>query len=106
MHSAIFVKSNNVYHRIEIDRINLIQSDGNYVIIQTEDDEFTIKKSLVQVIVELKEANFIQIHKRFVVNKVKITALDTVNNELFIGKQAIAIGRTFKADLINNLRIW
>ena len=106
MSSSIFVKSNNIYHKIEIDSINLIQSDGNYIIIQTNDRAFTIKKPLVGVLAELKEFQFIQIHKRFVVNKAKITTLDTVNNELFIDKQAIPIGRTFKADLIKNLRIW
>lgn len=106
MSNSIFVKSNNIYHKIEITKINLIQSDGNYVIIQTDDKQFTLKKSLIGVLKELNDANFIQIHKRFVVNKEKITTLDTVNNELFIGKEAIAIGRTFKVNLIKNLKIW
>ncbi len=106
MSSSIFIKSNNIYHKIETADINLIQSDGNYVIIQTSDGKFMVKKSLISVVTELNDTNFIQVHKRFVVNIAKITALDTVNNELIIGKETVSIGRTFKADLIKKLKIW
>lgn len=99
---SIFIKSNSLYHRIELEDIKYIQSDGNYATIYVEESKFIIKKSLVNLLDELG-GDFAQVHKRFIINTNRITKLDITNSKLFIDDFSITIGRSFKSSLIEQL---
>lgn len=102
MGDSIFIKSNSLYHRIALEDIKYIQSDGNYATIFVAEKKFIIKKSLVNLLSELGD-DFTQVHKRFIININKIDSLDVTNNQLFIENLPITIGRSFKGSLLEKL---
>ena len=106
MGESIFVKSSNLYYRIDVENIEWIQSEGNYCTIQLADKRFVVKMSLSSLLAELSVHAFTQVHKRYIVNKDKIDKLDLSNNQLYINKATIPIGRTFKTEIIKELDIW
>ena len=106
MGESFFVKSSNLYHRIDVEDIEWIQSEGNYCTIQLPEKRYVVKMSLSSILEELAEYDFRQVHKRYIVNKLKIDKLDISNNQLFINSNAIPIGRTFKNEIVKNLNIW
>lgn len=106
MGESLFVKSNNLYHKIDTADIEWIQSEGNYCNIQLADKRFVVKMSLSSVLEELVEHGFEQVHKRYIVNKEKIDKLDLSNNQLFISGNPFPIGRTFKTKITKNLNLW
>jgi len=101
-----FVKSSNLYHKLETGEIEWIQSEGNYCTIQLADKRFVVKMSLSGILEELGAYDFVQVHKRYIVNKEKIDKLDLSNNQLFINGNSIPIGRTFKNEVTKNLNLW
>jgi len=102
---ALFIKGNDIYNRIETVDIEWVESDGNYSIINTNDKKFAVKISLTKFKQELPENNFIQIHKRYIVNIKKINGIDPLNNEVILDNQTIPIGRTYKKELLNRLKL-
>ena len=102
---ALFIKGNDIYNRIETVDIEWVESDGNYSIINTNDKKFAVKISLTKFKQELPEGNFIQIHKRYIVNIKKINGIDPLNNEVILDTQTIPIGRTYKKELLNRLKL-
>jgi len=102
---ALFIKGNDIYNRIETVDIEWVESDGNYSIINTNDKKFVVKISLTKFKQELPEDNFIQIHKRYIVNIKKINGIDPLNNEVILDTQTIPIGRTYKKELLNRLKL-
>jgi len=101
-----FVKSSNLYHRLETEEIEWVQSEGNYCTIQLADKRFVVKMSLASILEELAIYEFAQVHKRYIVNKEKIEKLDLSNNKIFINGNTIPIGRTFKNEITKNLNLW
>lgn len=105
MKKSIFVKFNNAYQRINIEDIDWLMSEGNYVTIFVGDKKYVIKWSLSQMKSELPENDFVQIHKRYIINMDKIERLNLANNQIMIVNTPLPIGRTFKNDLIERLNL-
>ena len=102
---ALFIKGNDIYNRIETADIEWVESDGNYSIINTNEKKFVVKISLTKFKQELPEENFIQIHKRYIVNIKKINGIDPLNNDVILDNQTIPIGRTYKKKLLGRLKL-
>ena len=105
MKESIFVKFNNFYQRINVVDINWIMSEGNYVTIYVGEKKYAIKWSLTQIKNELPADDFIQIHKRYIINIDKVERLNLANNQITIADTPLPIGRTFKSDLIERLNL-
>jgi two-component system LytT family response regulator len=54
---------------LEVSIIEYLESDGNYVMIQTADHRYALKQSLQELQTKLDGRQFIRIHRSFVVNK-------------------------------------
>lgn len=106
MGDYFFVKSSNLYHKIEVESIEWVQSEGNYCTIQLAEKRYVVKMSLTSILDALSGFQFEQVHKRYIVNKEQIDKLDLSNNQLFINGNAIPIGRTYKNEIVKNLNIW
>ncbi len=99
---TIFVNVDKVLHKINQNDIIYVQSDRNYVTVVTKEISLSFIGSLKKWRESLKEGNFIQIHKSFIVNIDYIEKL--TGNLAYIHKQKIPVGKTFKEELFNRVR--
>lgn len=95
--SSIIVKDGFQSVKIDLNDILFIKSDNVYIDIQTTTKKITIRKSLDAFLKELNDANFIKVHRSYVVNKAKITTKKTTS--VFIEEFEIPISRNLILEL-------
>jgi len=91
---AITIRSGGKFHRLEIADILYIESNKDYITIHSSQRIVTTKYKITVIEQELKQFNFLRIHRSFLINTNKITAFTT--NDIEIGKQVIPIGTNYK----------
>jgi DNA-binding LytR/AlgR family response regulator len=95
--SSIIVKDGFQSVKIDLNDILFIKSDNVYIDIQTITKKITIRKSLDTFLKELNDANFIKVHRSYVVNKTKIKTKKTTS--VFVENFEIPISRNLNLDL-------
>ena len=104
LQDCIFIKNGTVFLKVKFEEILWIQSEGNYSIVHTKTKKHALRSSLIKVVEKMPSDIFIRVHKRYLVQAAKIEKIDTADKELFIGNQAIPLGRTYKEVLLKRLR--
>jgi DNA-binding LytR/AlgR family response regulator len=102
---CLLIKAQGVYHRVLFAHIDFIQSDGNYCTIFTRERKYALKISLRQLLDGLPQDQFIQIHKRHVVQLTRIDAIDVVASEVSVGAHRLPLGRGFRDALLQRFRV-
>lgn len=95
---AFFVKRNNLLHKINVEDIQFIQSDGNYCDIVAK-KKHPAKISLTKLLEKLPSDQFIRIHQRFAIQATLIENIDLYNNQIFINGKGLPIGPKFKDEV-------
>lgn len=91
----IMVEHKNIKVKVLLSEILFIQSEANYLNIQTITEEISIREKLKNFIESLPENNFIvQTHLRFAINKNHI-ASNTLNS-VFVKNFEIPVSKTYK----------
>ncbi|MFK7774833.1 MAG: LytR/AlgR family response regulator transcription factor [Saprospiraceae bacterium] len=99
---SIFINVDKTLHKININDIVYVQSDRNYVTVVTKDFKLVFIDTLKKWIFYLKQENFIQIHKSFIINIDNIEKL--TGNLVYINQEKIPVGKTFKQDLFEKVK--
>lgn len=94
---SIVVKDSLHTIRIKFDDILYVQSDGNYIDINTISKVHSVRMSLDGFLQEVNNLDFIRVHKSYIINKLKVTKLS--NNVAYIGTTEIPISRNFTLKL-------
>ncbi|HKX85444.1 MAG TPA: response regulator [Flavobacterium sp.] len=89
----IFLKHNEFHVKINLEEINYIESQKNYLLLYTESEVYKYRSTLTDFKPKLPRY-FIQIHKGFMVNKHKIKGYNS--NFILVNDKQIPISRTFK----------
>jgi len=100
---CIFIKNGTILQKVLFADILWIKSEGNYSIIYTEQKKYAIRISLSRILERLPDDMFVRVHKRYSVQIALIDRIDTFYKELYIGKNSIPIGRTYKEQLLTFL---
>ncbi|MGI9551759.1 MAG: LytR/AlgR family response regulator transcription factor [Aurantibacter sp.] len=100
-HEYLFLNIDKTLHKIDIYDILYIESDKNYVTVVTKTGKFSYLDSLKKWMQKLPESHFAQVHKSYIVNHKEIEKIS--GNTVFIRKEKIPMGRSYKAMLIKNL---
>ena len=91
---SIFVNVNKRYVKVIFDRITYVESVKDYVHIHTDTDTIITKDRISDF--EQKLPNrFLRIHRSFIVNRDRITAL--TSRDIEIGLKELPIGKSYKA---------
>ena len=90
----IFVKSDRRYYRILFENILFIEGLKDYIIIHTNQQKIITKTTLKAIQEQLPQDVFMRVNKSYIVNLNQIESFDA--NDIFIGKNEIAIGSTYK----------
>ena len=94
---SITVKDGSHTIKIKLDAILYVKSDGNYIDIQTTSRIYSVRMSLEAFLNETTDANFSRVHRSYIINKSKVTKLNSTT--AFIGKEEIPISRNLNFEL-------
>jgi DNA-binding LytR/AlgR family response regulator len=78
----IAVKSNSKIHVILADDIYFLSSDGDYVSIHTENSKY-LKEQTMKYFEHSLPANFIRIHRSYIVNSEKISRIELLEKQTY-----------------------
>lgn len=94
----LFIKTADDYIKIAGKDILFVQADGSYCKIVTSDNSYMMSINLNRCADKMKEGKFIRVHRSFLLNIEKITAVNHQN--AFIGQDQFPIGRKYKENVI------
>ena len=101
----LLVKSGNKHHKIKIEEIIFIESLKDYVKIHTINDKRIVAKYKIgEIEEELKDKNFLRIHRSYIVNTSKISAFTM--SDIEVNSVEIPIGASYKEKVISFLSKW
>ncbi|WP_299250163.1 LytTR family DNA-binding domain-containing protein [uncultured Lacinutrix sp.] len=99
----LFLNVDKTHHKVIVDDILFLESDRNYITIVTKTQKLSYIDSLKSWVEKLPETNFIQIHKSFIINSNSVDKI--AGNTIYIGSNKLPIGRSFKQELLKQLKI-
>lgn len=103
--NSFFIRVNNFLKKVTFDDILWIHADGNYCFIHTKDKKYAARTSLKKLADRLQPHRFIQIHRSFVVQLDLIDKIDVHANMVTVGDKELPIGRVYKDNLFQCLKI-
>lgn len=101
----IFVRSNSILTKIQLNVITYIQAQGDYVNIYTneQDKRYTIHCTLRGMEEKLPGSRFYRLHRSYLVG---LDHIDTVeDNTAYLGKVYLPIGEQYKKELLQKLNL-
>ena len=86
-------------HKILFRDITYIEARQNYCDIHHRDDtSLLVRTTIYSILEQLPSDMFCQVHRSFIVNKTRITSMDS--NRINIGDVSIPVSRTYKEKLL------
>lgn len=89
----IYVKDYDYDVKLEQDRINYIESDGNYLLFHTDGKTYRTRSTIKSIVDKLTASDFIQTHRAYIVNKKKIEKFS--NKYVIIGNSYIPLSDNY-----------
>ncbi|MCV6628885.1 MAG: LytTR family DNA-binding domain-containing protein [Flavobacteriaceae bacterium] len=99
----IYVNIDRRLIKLNLDDISIIEAKGDYINIKTDTESFTVHSTLKKIYEKLPENRFLQIHRSYIINFLKI--IDIEDNSVLIGKDVIPISRSNRPDLMRRLNL-
>lgn len=101
----IFVKSNSKLVKLNTKDIYFIEALKDYVVINTEHARYTIHSTMKEIEQKMGTAEFIRVHRSFIVRLDKIVTIEFPNLQLEGDKKPIPIGGSYREDLNNRIKL-
>lgn len=89
--------------KIDIATINVIEAKGDYILIKTENQNYTVHSTLKKIEEKLPEDIFLKVHRSYVINFKKI--IDIEDNSVLIAKDVIPVSRSKRPELMRRLNL-
>lgn len=89
--------------KIAFETIYLIEAKGDYILIKTEDKNYTVHSTLKKIEEKLPDSIFLKVHRSFVININKI--VDIEDNSVLIARDVIPISRANRPELMKRLNL-
>jgi DNA-binding LytR/AlgR family response regulator len=99
MPNIIFIDKRII--KIELNSINYLKANGDYVQIITEQQSYRVHSTLTQLQVKLPKSQFVKTHRSYIVNIAKVNAVK--DTTVVIGKDAIPVSKNNREELIELL---
>ena len=98
---SIFIKKNNLFHRVPFGKIQFIKADNVYLEIKTQDKDFLVRSSLKDYLQKLPENKFFRVHKSYIIN---IDYIEAINSkDVVINGETIPISKDFRDFALSSL---
>ena len=89
--------------KIVFDKIFLIEAKGDYILIKTEDKNYTVHSTLKKIEEKLPDSLFLKVHRSYIINIKKI--VDIEDNSVLIARDVIPISRSNRPELMKRLNL-
>lgn len=89
--------------KIDIPSIYLIEAKGDYILVKTEDKNYTVHSTLKKMEDKLPDHLFLKVHRSFIINIKKI--IDIEDNSVLIKKDVIPVSRSNRPELMKRLNL-
>lgn len=89
--------------KINMPTINSIEAKGDYILIKTENQNYTVHSTLKKIEEKLPMDTFLKVHRSYVINIKKI--IDIEDNSILIAKDVIPVSRSNRPELMKRLNM-
>ncbi len=89
--------------KIDFERIYLIEAKGDYILIKTDDKNYTVHSTLKKIEEKLPDSLFLKVHRSYIINIKKI--IDIEDNSVLIERDVIPISRSNRSELMKRLNL-
>lgn len=100
---TIFIKSGPQTHQVKLKDILYLEKDGNYITAHLKDRNILIRENMGDVFDLVPAADFIRVHKSFIVAIKHISMIEV--HQLTINNEKIPVGSTYRESLRARLGI-
>ncbi len=101
--ASLFLNVDKTLHKIVLNDILYLESDRNYITVVTLNKKLSYLDSLKNWKEKLPENQFVQIHKSFIINSKHVDKI--AGNEIYVKSNRLPIGRSYKQELLTQLKI-
>lgn len=101
---CFFIKEKNLLLKVPLAEVEVVEAEEKYCTINTPSRKFVIRMSLSDIEAKLP-ADFLRVHRAFIINISKITRIDLGENAVTIAKHNVPIGKTFREALMERIRL-
>jgi DNA-binding LytR/AlgR family response regulator len=103
---TVFFKMSRKYQKFTLDDILYFEAYGIYVKVFTDLNKkpYIVNENITGLLDHLNTADFVRIHKSFVLNRHKITSYDV--HHFYIDNQALPIGISYRSQIQILLQSW
>ena len=98
----IMVKADKKLTKVFFHELTHVEAYGNYIFIYSGPNRIMSKQTLTQFEEQLPSAQFVRIHKSYVVSLKAVNFLE--GNELSIGTKKLPVGKVYREDLLKRLQ--
>lgn len=98
-------KSKGQQIRMDLNKVNWIRANGNYCFISTDDGSFTVRSSLNNLKDQLPLDYFFQVHRSYIIQLARISAVNLRAKEVEIFTEKIPIGKSYRKAFLAKLNI-
>ncbi|WP_339628168.1 LytTR family DNA-binding domain-containing protein [uncultured Maribacter sp.] len=89
--------------KLKLNEILVIEAKGDYIEVKTEKEEYRVHTTLKKIKEKLPEKLFLQIHRSYIINFIKI--IDIEDNSVLIAKNVVPISRSNRPELMRRLNL-
>ena len=98
---SVFVKSGSAMVRLELSKVSVIESMGDYVKVWTNGESVVSHQTLGQWESRLPENAFVRLHRSFIVAVAKIDELG--GTKVVVGNRKVPVGRAYRERLLERM---
>lgn len=100
---TLYINIDRTLIKIETDTINLIEADGDYINIKTEEKDYRVHSTLRKISEKLPVDPFFHVHRSYIINLSRI--IDIQDNTILIEKNVVPISRSKRPELMRRLNL-
>ncbi|UYZ63882.1 LytR/AlgR family response regulator transcription factor [Hymenobacter weizhouensis] len=103
--TALYVRDKGRHIKVEFNDVLWLEANGNYTTLHTRTNKIVVCMQLKQVEEKLPEADFIRIHRSYMVALRNIAAIETQNVIVAHHSASLPIGRAYRDALFHRLNL-
>ncbi|WP_271855474.1 LytR/AlgR family response regulator transcription factor [Patiriisocius marinus] len=89
--------------KLEFAKIYLIEAKGDYILIKTDEKNFTVHSTLKKIEEKLPDSLFLKVHRSYIINIKKI--IDIEDSSVLIARDVVPISRSNRPELMKRLNL-
>lgn len=91
--------TDRILHKLLISEILMVESKAHIMILHTFHGTIETREYSLKNILSLLSSDFLQCHKRMLVNKAHIHSYDKTSSYLLVGNLTVSVGRSYKKNM-------